>query len=255
MVKVIALDLDNTLVKSDKTISPYTMDVLARCQQKGILIAYATARSKESASFATKQFAPDYFIGYSGAMTLDSKNTIIDKVEISSQLSSHLLSTCLAAKEISYIYAIGTAAAITNNQSVLKLAEFSHYSFSSFAASPTQSYLKISVDCPNTAIIRQIAQSFPTLNMVKFRGEILHQFTNKDATKWNALSALAKHLHLSTNDFISFGDDQGDVEMLQNCGIGVAMQNAVPKAQAAANYICDTNDNDGVAKWIDEHVL
>jgi hydroxymethylpyrimidine pyrophosphatase-like HAD family hydrolase len=53
----------------------------------------------------------------------------------------------------------------------------------------------------------------------------------------------------------AFGDDHNDVEMLRRCGFGVAVANAIEEAKAAAGCICGTNDNDGVANWIEERVL
>ena len=43
--------------------------------------------------------------------------------------------------------------------------------------------------------------------------------------------------------------------MLRDCGIGVAVANAIDEVKAVADHICDTNDNDGVAKWLEENVL
>jgi len=48
MIKMIITDLDNTLLRSDKTISEYTIDVLKKCQSKGIKVAFATARSEQA---------------------------------------------------------------------------------------------------------------------------------------------------------------------------------------------------------------
>ena len=53
----------------------------------------------------------------------------------------------------------------------------------------------------------------------------------------------------------AFGDDINDLEMVRNCGIGVAVGNAIETVKAAAKYICDINNNDGVAKWLEEYIL
>jgi hydroxymethylpyrimidine pyrophosphatase-like HAD family hydrolase len=45
------------------------------------------------------------------------------------------------------------------------------------------------------------------------------------------------------------------MDMIKAAGIGVAMGNAVDEVKSAADYICDTNDNDGVAKWINSYLL
>jgi len=55
--------------------------------------------------------------------------------------------------------------------------------------------------------------------------------------------------------FVSFSDDYNDFDMIRECGIGVAVINALDEVKAVANYICDANENDGVAKWLEENVL
>ena len=46
-----------------------------------------------------------------------------------------------------------------------------------------------------------------------------------------------------------------NIEMLRDCGIGVAVANAISEVKSAADHICDINDNNGVAKWLEENVL
>jgi hydroxymethylpyrimidine pyrophosphatase-like HAD family hydrolase len=78
---------------------------------------------------------------------------------------------------------------------------------------------------------------------------------NRKATKWNAVQAVSEHFNIPTADIVAFGDDYNDVEMLRGCGIGVAVANAINEAKSVADHICDTNENDGVAKWLEENVL
>jgi hydroxymethylpyrimidine pyrophosphatase-like HAD family hydrolase len=91
----------------------------------------------------------------------------------------------------------------------------------------------------------------------------LHLFTSRDnitfifheeAVKSKAVEALAKYWGINRQDITAFGDDLIDAELLEYCGIGVAMGNALDEVKAAANYVCDTNNNDGVAKWIEENI-
>jgi hydroxymethylpyrimidine pyrophosphatase-like HAD family hydrolase len=78
---------------------------------------------------------------------------------------------------------------------------------------------------------------------------------NKNARKRNAVIALATEFGVSLAEVAAFGDDYNDIEMLRECGAGVAVANAIDEAKAAADYICDANDNDGVAKWLERNVL
>jgi len=78
---------------------------------------------------------------------------------------------------------------------------------------------------------------------------------NKNARKRNAIKEIANHFGVTLAETAAFGDDYNDIEMLQDCGIGVAVANAIDETKAAADLICDTNENDGVAKWIEENIL
>ena len=91
--------------------------------------------------------------------------------------------------------------------------------------------------------------------MIAFSDDPWYRFANKHATKMRAIQELASYLGLMLENIAAFGDDFNDEEMLRRCGFGVAMGNAIPEVQAAANVICETNDNDGVAKWLEKNLL
>ena len=78
---------------------------------------------------------------------------------------------------------------------------------------------------------------------------------NKNATKENALLTLSDYYNISTDNIIAFGDDINDIGMLKTAGIGVAMGNASDKIKTFADYITDTNDNEGVSQWLNKNLL
>lgn len=73
--------------------------------------------------------------------------------------------------------------------------------------------------------------------------------------KGSAIDALARYYGIDYSHIMALGDDYNDVPMLKKAGISVAMENSVPEAKAAAKYITDTNNNDGVAKAIKKLVF
>lgn len=60
---------------------------------------------------------------------------------------------------------------------------------------------------------------------------------------------------ISPSDTVYFGDDNDDIEAIKNCGSGIAVSNAIPPVIAAADQITDSNDLDGVAKYIEERII
>lgn len=254
MVKMIVTDLDNTLLNSEKTISDYTVDVLARCRNKGFTTVFATARSAQASSKFTTQFKPDVFIGYGGAL-VSAGDRVIRRFDIPANTAYDLILKCLNTPEISSVYAVNESVALTNDRDFTLQKDSSYYKYANFLTGIKRRYLKISVNSGSPSAIEKIASQFPMCYMLRYTGEDLYQFTSKDAMKWNAVKTAGKHFGIHAGDIAAFGDDVNDLEMIRECGIGVAVMNAVAEVKSSANYICAANDDDGVAKWIENHLL
>lgn len=253
-IKVIVLDLDQTLLRTDKTISDYSIDILTRCREMGKKIVYATARSTQASSKFFERFIPDVFVGYGGALVLVD-NKIIYRFDISADISSQIIKECLAVPQISSILAVNESVALTNNIDVLAGKCTSHYTYTDSLLDYNYPYLKISVLSTSQVAVERIAAHYPMCDMLRYTNENLYRFANRDALKWNALKIIAEYYQLSTTMFVAFGDDINDLEMVEKCGIGISVANAIDEVKNVADYICETNDNDGVAKWLQENVL
>ena len=81
------------------------------------------------------------------------------------------------------------------------------------------------------------------------------RISHRGATKLGAITQSAKQLGYDLRSVVAFGDDYTDLEMLRGCGIGIAMGNAIDEVKAVADEICGTNEEDGVARWLDQHLL
>ena len=66
---------------------------------------------------------------------------------------------------------------------------------------------------------------------------------------------MCKNTNIRAEQIASFGDDFNDIGMLKLCGKGIAMQNAITEVKKIANDVCLSNENDGVAKWIESKLL
>lgn len=254
MTKVIITDLDGTLLHSDKQISAHTIAVLQRCRSKGIKIVYATARSTQAAQRILEQFMPDIFVGYGGALVLAGEK-VIRRFDISAEISAQLIKDCLAAPEVSSIFAINESIALTNRPEDLAGSDSSHYQYAGCLGDYYYPYLKISVNATSQAAVERISAKHPMCAMLRYTGEDLYQFANRDAGKWNAVKAIAAYCRVSTDTFVAFGDDVNDLEMVTKCGIGVAVENAVEQVKTVADHICGGNDSDGVANWLEKHIV
>jgi Cof subfamily protein (haloacid dehalogenase superfamily) len=81
------------------------------------------------------------------------------------------------------------------------------------------------------------------------------EFLNKEVNKGVGVEMLAKHLGVKREEVITMGDAGNDLHMIEYAGMGIAMGNAFDEVKEAANYITDSNNEDGVAKAIEKFVL
>jgi len=103
-------------------------------------------------------------------------------------------------------------------------------------------------------IKKQLPKELYSVVSFDITGALL-QVMHKDATKSRAVSELARLWGIKQSEVVTFGDDFNDIDMLEYAGIGVAVGNAIDEVKAVSKYICQTNDEDGVAWWINENIL
>ena len=92
---------------------------------------------------------------------------------------------------------------------------------------------------------------------VEVTGAVLNnvEVNAKGIHKGNALVKLGEVLNIKMEEIMAFGDGNNDIQMLEAVGVGVAMANSVPEVLAVADMVAPSNNEDGVAKIIEEYVL
>lgn len=94
----------------------------------------------------------------------------------------------------------------------------------------------------------------PDTYMTVAEGKLI-QIMGAAATKWNGIRAMLKAVGIHSREAIYFGDDYDDIESIKNCGMGVAVSNAIEEVLAIADSVAESNDMDGVARYIEENCL
>lgn len=251
MVKLLAFDLDGTLLNSSKTISPRTLKALSACRERGILLAFATARSRSASSRVAGLFMPDFFIENNGALVRDG-DTIIHRASLPAEQTDALLrDLCEIDGHIALVTVDGQ---FLSNRPIL-LKDFAHYTVRDLSQGAGLEAMKLTVDIADERDALKVAARHPHVQYFSYTGETWRCYMPPRATKQHALAALLTYLGLTTDEAAAFGDDVNDAGMLALCRYGVAMGNAAPVTQHAAAFVTDTNDNDGIAKWIEQHIL
>ena len=254
-IKMIVSDLDGTLLRTDKTISEYTKNIIHHCRNKGIKFAYATARGGSAERLVSDCLA-DGKIRMNGAVAKIGDKVIYDRL-ITYNLTRSFLSACdekgmlITAESYGENYSIHYVNKHMHNSRYDKhqiLIDVSQHNVDS-----EKIYIVDLTPDDEEFIINNLPND---LYFVMAReGNGFGMIMHKDATKAKAVSALADFWKIKQSEIVAFGDDLNDIDLLSFAGIGVAMENALDKVKGVADYICSSNDDDGVAKWIEENLL
>ncbi len=250
MVKMIVTDLDGTLLRGDKSVSDYTAEILNGCKKMGMKVVFATARPERATRRIQEKIIPDYVIANNGA-TINQGDFVIRNLLIPSTMIDELLDLFLSSQEVKLITVEADNCMFTNYKGPDWETGWNTI-YTDFSDGFKFDAPKLSVECENADFLSGVMHNYPDLHLYSNSGENWHQIMSKDATKTNAIYCLTKSLGLTLHEVVAFGDDYNDIEMLRQCGIGVAVANAIDEAKAAADYICNTNENDGVGNWLKE---
>jgi len=247
-MKAVVVDLDGTLLRSDKSISERTLRALADLETMGIKFIIATARPPRCVfQLFPFDFTNLYTICYNGAEIYRGDKLIwqkyidaVDAKTIIDWLNANCPGTDISIEINDHLYA-------NFDISIMKgwLPPYTQVDFGTFDFRPAA---KILVNLACLDGIYELKNMLPhSCAMLVTDGGTLGQIAHKDISKLNSVKTVAKMLGCDIEDMVAFGDDFNDIEMLRECVIGVAMGNAPPEVKEAADIIAATNDEDGVA--------
>ena len=270
-LRLIAFDLDGTLLRSDKSISPRTLQALHAAQKRGVLLVPATGRLYRSLPEALlDEQLSRYFILVNGAQVYDAQEdkTLLTE-ELPPELALPMLKFLKTRNVVRGVYIDGLGhmsredyAAIHNvartfaTETLLRRSYCPADDLEQLTASAhsVQKIIAFFHDLSEKQpVLREIAANFPGYSVSSSLGNNI-EINAKYATKGNALRFLCRQLGIYPAQCMAFGDGTNDYSMLRAAGLGVAMGNASQEVQSCADEVTQTNDEDGVAQMI-ERVL
>lgn len=267
MYKLIALDMDGTLLTPQGTISPRTHAAITAARARGVTVVLASGRPLEGMTRYLEELGmtgpEDYVISYNGAMV----QRVADGARIRSQLltgADASLVARLAEQHGVNVHGFSVRQGLisprlshyTEHESRLTGMPVNLVDFATLP--PDEAILKVMmIDEPAllsraiAALPAQLYQDYTVVQSAPYFLEIM----NKQSHKGSGVAALAEHLGLDASQVIAVGDAGNDSHMIEYAGLGVAMGNATEPLKALAQHITSRNDEDGVARVIETFVL
>lgn len=248
---MIVTDLDGTFLRSDKSVSAYSQKVIRQCRQKGIIFVIATARPVRAVESLLPVLSCDAAIYHNGAVIKKGEKQmdgfgIPNPQNCISALLDAFPGLPVCAEIQDQLYA---------NYDPGKIWENILYKYTDFTDLPEADADKILLETTSVEEMEKFKPFLTSDLYMQLSENTIAMIMNKQACKENGIRSLAADYQIRMDEIAAFGDDYNDILMLRECGKGIAVANAIPEVLEAADEICEDNDNDGVARWLDRNIL
>ena len=262
MIKLIALDLDNTLLEKDLTIADKTLSLLQECAANGIEIVIATGRLFYSAEKYAKQIGPNTkILCYNGCLVTEANGTPIFQSQLTPEIMKKVASFAKEKGLYSQFYKnhkilvekVTEGTTIDPdlaNTTAIEVGDFDTYDFT---PSPKAMIVSKSEDVPMYQA--QLKEVIGDETYIAQSQPYLIEIMPKGINKAHSLELLCEKLDISKDEVMACGDNTNDAEMVIWAGTGVAMANAVDSLKAVSEYVCKKERSYGVAEAIEKFCL
>ncbi len=259
--KLIAIDLDDTLLDEQKRVTAREKDAIKRAMEKGVHIVLVSGRAYQSINIYNNMLGiNDYTICLAGGQVVDTDGHVVFSANLPP----------VAAKQVM------RWAALRNIHYQVYLEEGlrypKHSQFSDFYEKQCSMEGEADPDLleREPILTPKILMVDTAENIAKYRAEVTQMFPefliqnsqleylevlNPETSKGTGLAFVAKKLDIAPEQIIAIGDSDIDASMMEYAGLGIAVKNARPHILEMADYITDACDDDGVAKAIEKFVL
>ncbi|HOO28442.1 MAG TPA: HAD family hydrolase [Lachnospiraceae bacterium] len=254
-VKLLLTDLDDTLLTDEKQITKRTLKAFADLKKSGILTGIATARSEIPAAPYVSALKPEVLILNSGGLVIVNGKTV-SKTLLNGKVTAQVLSLVCREDSVMDICAETEDGYYCNQKDIFKFgADYSHAKFHDFIKPFEKEIYKLTIHSKSPENLQAITEQFPECRFFCYAASGWCCIQPEGVCKGKGAEIAAAHLGIPFSRVAAFGDDITDLELLRDAGCGVAMANAIPVIEKAARYHTGSNEEDGVAQFIEDYIL
>lgn len=266
-IKLIALDLDGTLLDGKKNLSKKNLEALTECIARGIHIVPATGRTLEGIPKEFKELpGVRYAITLNGGIVIDNETKrVIDERKLDYQKTLELLDIVSEYHVMYDVYIDGMGISeerFYNHldeygispeiQKLVKATRRVKPSIKEYVRECGVPIEKINLYFDNLHDREELREILSRHNDVIITSSIENnlEINALGATKGEGLFRLTSYLNIGIDETMACGDGENDLTMIQTAGMGVAMANGEESLRAIADYVTASNEEDGVAQAI-----
>lgn len=267
-IYLVAVDMDGTLLHNDKSISDYTINVLRKIVEKGILLVPASGRPLNGMKAAVLNNVKGikYAICSNGAMLMDvQKEKSISETGIPIEKALEALTYLEQFPVAVYVHTDrGTFRAegwektgLSEKYPYIRFSEGTVKNLGEFLRTSGVNVMKMGAYILTDELAQKLLEKGSPIPGIAFlrSGDGIIELNSINASKGNALCILCEKLGIQLENVLAIGDNENDISMLQAAGISAAMRNAEDDVKQAAKFVAGNNEEDGAAHFLEEWVL
>lgn len=267
MRKIIALDIDGTLLNSNNEITDKTRKALLKAQDMGHILVIASGRDPKG----VHKFADLLNFKEHNGLLSNFNGGRITNYETGEVIINHNLDQDLALEILQFSESLDINYMIYRDEEILsnsgdtyKLKETASRAFTTYKVVEDLSY---SLDFAPNKILFSMNPRFidKDANLIRDRfidrtdqvksTPFYYEVMPKGVSKGGSLVEIAKYYGLDIKDTIAFGDEENDLSMIEAAGIGVVMGNGTDFMKSKADFITKSNDEDGIAYYLENYLF
>lgn len=264
MIKLVAMDIDGTLLDSNKNLSEENKKTVKEYEERGIKFTFSTGRiDNELEEVSSKMPYVKYGIMCNGAYVIDFENNkmlysdlldMSDVIYIYDTVKAMDMDMMFELQADGVIYSERRCIEDTKRYNVyhidklIKKTRVPVENIGEYIASRDKPVAKVNIFFPTAEIRDEVVEKIKDINYDLSYSEGTNlEFNVKGTTKAKGLMALAEYLGISIEETMAIGDNLNDVDILKNAGVSVVMDNARDEIKKLGDFITLSNDENGVA--------
>jgi len=265
-IKLIISDLDGTLLQSDGKVGQRTIDAITKAKEKGLLFGIATGRTLEGIEKCTENWGIehlcDVYVGAQGSHIIDKASGLEKRIDELSGNDCMEIFNHFKDLDVNFtVFADGNSYSFRDDTDSRYLAKATGYN--AMVLKPEILFqnpqIKIVITTKTKEYMKEVIEHSKSLKNGNYKAvsswSTYLEYVPVDVSKSNGIREILKIHDLSMENILAFGDAENDLEMIQDCGVGVCMENGFTTIKEIADYTTDSNNNDGIAKFIEKYIL
>ena len=276
-MKAIVLDIDGTLLTSEKKLSKLTKASLLKAQKQGVKVILASGRPTTGMLDLAEELElakyDGYLVSYNGSKVIDVKTgeelfnqamTVEEGKAVLEHMKQFDVTVMIDKDDYMYTNDVFSCTLDYKGQPLNiveyesrggkyklcekdDLAEFLDYPINKILTAGKPEYLK--------EVYQEMKAPFNNQLNCVFTADFYFEFTAQHIDKAKALDTVLSPLGIERKDVIAFGDGHNDITMLAYAGMGVAMENAVSELKRVADFETNSNDEEGILNFLERHLF